>query len=376
MSTESPLDRLTKRLEKRNDQPVERQPRANSYSVMVVDDEQQNVEALERLLRDRYQVRVFTEPEAAESALRKGEVSPDLVITDQRMPKMSGVDLLEKVRELKPHCMRLILTGYTEKTDLVSAINRGQAYRYLTKPWKADELMQTIEQALDHYQLLLDRTELADRLQASNIKLADANQQLEQLIQQRTLALRQVSEELRLMHDQLAKLAVVDPLTGLHNHRFFQEHMAKELRRCLRYGQPMSLILADLDHFRQYNELNGHQSGDQTLKVVSDLFKAGIREPDMIARYGGEELVILLPHTGAAGAETTAQRLRKAIESHPFPGAERLPGGKLTASFGIAGVEPGAKEMGSEPSPSEVMSRADKALAKSKQEGRNRVTVA
>lgn len=156
--------------------------------------------------------------------------------------------------------------------------------------------------------------------------------------------------------------ANTDGLTELNNHRAFQETLANELQRALRYKAPLSVLLLDVDKFKQYNDTYGHPAGDQVLKQVAAILSAGARNTDFVARYGGEEFVLILPNTESTGALELAERLRKDVETRK--GFER----DVTISFGVATL---SKEAMSAP---ELITQADKALYASKHAGRNRVT--
>ncbi|MBI5599771.1 MAG: diguanylate cyclase [Deltaproteobacteria bacterium] len=165
----------------------------------------------------------------------------------------------------------------------------------------------------------------------------------------------------------LKDLATTDGLTGLYNHRHFKNELEKEIKRAKRYNRSMSLVMADIDHFKSYNDTHGHPKGDVILKMVAELFRRNRREVDIAARYGGEEFIIILPETGAEAAFFVAEGIRGAIEEHPFPMQETQPGGNLTASFGVATFPEDGDDAES------LMAAVDKRLYMAKAEGRNRV---
>ena len=144
----SRLERLQNRLKKREaDQKASESPSGTRFKVVIVDDEQPNLDALVRALNRFYEVTAFKNPEDALEHIVNGRC-PDLIITDQRMPEMSGVDLLCEVGKAHPHCVGFILSGFTERADLLGAINRAPVVGYVTKPWKVDELKESVEQAI------------------------------------------------------------------------------------------------------------------------------------------------------------------------------------------------------------------------------------
>ncbi len=161
---------------------------------------------------------------------------------------------------------------------------------------------------------------------------------------------------------RLDALATMDGLTGVKNRRAFGEKLTEEIIRSLRYKTPLSLVLLDVDKFKQYNDTFGHLGGDEVLKTVARLLREQARTTDFVARYGGEEFTLVLPNTDAEGAVIMAERLRVVIESAPWP--ERA----VTASFGAATL---SSLINSE---TELIGAADRALYASKESGRNQVT--
>jgi len=167
---------------------------------------------------------------------------------------------------------------------------------------------------------------------------------------------------------RLEQLAQTDPLTQLLNRRALTERIAAEMERTLRYDSTMALLMIDLDHFKRVNDTYGHLVGDDVLRDVAPLLSDTIRTADIVARYGGEEFLVFLPETDDAGAESFADRIRRAIETHPFA-SDSLPEPlRLTASIGVA-VYPAARIESVE----DLFARADAALYRAKADGRNRV---
>jgi diguanylate cyclase (GGDEF)-like protein/PAS domain S-box-containing protein len=161
---------------------------------------------------------------------------------------------------------------------------------------------------------------------------------------------------------QLEALATIDGLTGAKNRRAFDQQLEMEYRRSLRYNTPLSLMLLDVDKFKQFNDSFGHLAGDEVLKEVAQILMQNVRVIDFVARYGGEEFVVLLPNTGAEGAMILADRLREKIARKPWEQRD------VTASFGVATLNADIKEG------SELTGWADRALYISKENGRNRCT--
>jgi two-component system cell cycle response regulator len=167
---------------------------------------------------------------------------------------------------------------------------------------------------------------------------------------------------------RLEQLAQTDPLTQLLNRRALTERITAEMERALRYDSALSLLMVDLDHFKNVNDTYGHLVGDDVLRDLAQLLNGTIRGSDVVARYGGEEFLVLLPESDEAGAETFADRIRVAVEQHEFGVRAGQPSLKLTASIGVA-TFPAARIESVE----DLLARADAALYRAKADGRNKV---
>ncbi|MEF8982865.1 sensor domain-containing diguanylate cyclase [Thiohalorhabdus sp.] len=167
--------------------------------------------------------------------------------------------------------------------------------------------------------------------------------------------------ERKALEAELIQRATTDPLTGIPNRQHFERHLEREVAQADRTGRMLALIMADLDHFKAVNDGNGHEVGDAVLREAVSVIGPWLRGSDLIARWGGEEFMVLAPETGAEGAGELAERLRQALETHDFPGV-----GAMTASFGVAEYAPGEN-------PGSLVRRVDAALYRAKWEGRNRV---
>jgi diguanylate cyclase (GGDEF)-like protein/PAS domain S-box-containing protein len=167
---------------------------------------------------------------------------------------------------------------------------------------------------------------------------------------------------------ELERLALMDPLTGLANRRKFMERFRLEAERQDRHGQPLSLLVVDVDHFKGVNDQFGHLTGDLCLKCIADLLALGVRKIDLVARFGGEEFLILLPETGPAGATIVAEKLRMAIESLNVPLESRFEPLSVTVSIGVA-----TRHSSQSLSFDDLMAIADQGLYQAKRGGRNRV---
>ncbi len=212
--------------------------------------------------------------------------------------------------------------------------------------------------------------DITDRQRAEQAVL-EYQQHLEEMVAARTaefdLANKELADRNKQMHELNAQMyltAMTDPLTGLHNRRGMTEALNSEALRSNRSGRAFSLILADIDHFKDFNDHHGHECGDLVLRHVSNVFRGAVREVDQIARWGGEEFLLLVPETGVEGALGLAERLRRAVaESHMLWQREEV---KVTVTVGVA------EHVGSG-NAERTISQADEALYRGKEEGRNRV---
>lgn len=197
------------------------------------------------------------------------------------------------------------------------------------------------------------------RFLVSQNALVHLNEQLEAKILQRTLELEEANK-------RLAELSVTDGLTGIANRRKFDAVLAEEWTRAVRAGSTLALVMLDIDHFKKYNDHYGHQQGDDCLKRVAEVLRAGARrQGDLATRYGGEEFCMILPDTCLDGAFEIAERLRREVEELNMP-HEQSDFGRVTVSLGVGASTPGKGQ-----GPAELLRLADASLYRAKSEGRN-----
>ncbi len=337
--------------------------------VLAVDDEPFNLDLLERSLRRRFDVLTAGSGEQALDILR---TSPErdriaIILCDYRMPGMSGPELLAESVRTHPDARRVIVTGYADSDSVISAINNGRIHYLVTKPWKHQELSQLLDQLRHAWELERENRRLLIDLGEANEELRARERLLSRNLDERGKDLDSAARELERVGRELEVMAFKDGLTGLYNHRAFQERLAEEASRARRYGQPLSLIYGDIDQFTRHNRELGYQIGDEILRRIADLIRATdsparVRTSDVVARFGGEEFCVLLPETDKLGAQTKAERLREAICMAAFPG-----GTPVTMSLGVACFPADGRDG------DEVLRAAEAAMQAAKRGGRNRV---
>jgi diguanylate cyclase (GGDEF)-like protein len=294
--------------------------------ILVVEDEVAVRQLLVDILRtDGYEVSEAGDGLEALGVLKRERF--DVVLTDLVMPHMDGLTFLKTARQLGHHTAYIVMTAYSSWDSAVDAMKLGAA-DYLPKPC--------------HLELL-------------------------RLVVARTLGKRRLEERAR-QAELYEKLAHTDGLTDLYNYRFFHQLLTIEMSRAQRFQRPLSLIMLDVDHFKTYNDVYGHPAGDRALRQIAALLQRSSRRYDLVARYGGDEFVIILPETRKGTAAEVAERIRAAVEQRDTTDGDMVPGGRLTTSLGIASFPEDALDT------AELIRKADRALYQAKAGGRNRVS--
>ena len=264
---------------------------------------------------------------SAEEALEKLKIDTvQVVITDIMLPGMGGLELTKLIKQ-DYNSDVIVMTGYSGDFSYEEAINIG-ASDFVIKPVRLEELLLRLKRVLKERELTRERVRMMEKLQ---------------------------------------KLAITDGLTKLHNSRSFYSQLEVEVDRYNRYKHPLSLLLLDIDHFKQYNDNYGHLEGDRVLVKISQMIKSCLRKLDTAYRYGGEEFTVILPETVCDEALLVAERIRSVIQAEKF---EPLPDKEVSITISIGVTQYIPKEQ-----LSTFIQRADKAMYLSKQNGRNQVTV-
>lgn len=332
---------------------------ADRCSLLVVDDEAYLLPTFTGLLGSTYEVLTASSADQAEAILRARDI--DILLTDQRMPQRTGVELLRWASEHCPKTVRVLMTGYSELDEAVSAINQGQVYLYLTKPFRTPDLLQALRSAADKRRLEQGRDELLAQLQA-------LNRELEQRVADRTKELREANQLLQQRQRELEQLALTDGLTGLYNRRAMDDLLRFELKRLARYPGGLAVGYVDVDHFKDVNTRYLHTGGDQVLKGLAGILTSCVREVDSVGRIGGEEFLVLARETNLDGALVLAERIRSAVESTPLTyNGQPI---RITVSTGFAVADaPGPEDAEA------LLKLAAEALGYAKATGRNRSEV-
>jgi diguanylate cyclase (GGDEF)-like protein len=334
--------------------------------IVCVDDDLNSLRALSRVLGSRFIVLLAS---SGLEALDHLQNNPDVacVLADLRMPGLPGAQLLARVAELRPQCRRAVVTGYPESEELIKAINDGHLHYVITKPWKLQDLVQVVDQLVRTFRLERDNARLVGELRLANHQLREHERVLVAQLESRGREISAATERLTQMGIELDALTLRDGLTGLYTHRAFQERLREECARALRYAQPMSLMIADIDGFATVNYDLGYQVGDEILRRIAAVLQEDespdrVRGSDVVARYSGEEFVLLMPETDKAIALTKAARLRDAVAVADVPG-----GRSMSISIGVASLPDDAAD------PEGLLTAAEAALRGAKRGGPGRV---
>jgi two-component system, cell cycle response regulator len=287
--------------------------------ILIIDDSQNIHALLQARLKDEPVVLHFANG-GDEGLLKAQNVIPDLILLDVDMPDPNGFEVCRRLKlsELLHGIPVIFLSGASSTEEKIRGLELG-AIDYITKPFDPAELRARVRAAL----------------------------------------------RMKFMIDLLAKKAQIDALTGLWNRRYFDQRLDAEISLANRARRSLAVIMLDLDHFKSVNDQYGHPMGDEVLRRVGHLLVESVRTEDIICRYGGEEVAVIIPNASSGAAEL-AERLRRRIESEKF-----IFGGipsKVSASFGVA-CRTGMID-------ASIVQAADEALYQAKQGGRNRVAVA
>jgi two-component system cell cycle response regulator len=296
--------------------------------VLIVDDDPLQCSHLAQIMKE-WEAEPFTAQSLADALRLHKEARPDLVLLDVMMPHVDGYKLAQMFKRAATFVPIILLTALEDIDSKRRGLSAG-ADEFLTKPVNALEL---------------------------------------QIRMSSMLRIKRLADELERVNKELAELATIDPLTQVANRRAVEQRLAHEFQRAQRYKHPFTVILVDIDHFKSVNDKYGHPVGDKVLIEVAAAIRQSTRNTDMVARFGGEEFIVLAPETTAAAGGLVAERIRQSISHTTSTKSDQgLP--TVTASLGVASTE---LALATE---TELVARADQSLYRAKHEGRNRVVVA
>ncbi len=293
--------------------------------ILIVDDDIAIRDSMNEFVEiSGFQSTMAASAEDALAILEKEKV--DVVITDIMLPGMDGLELTDQIKN-KYDVDVIVMTGYSGDYSYEEAVSKG-ASDFVFKPVRFEELMLRLRRVLKERRLAQERVHMLEKLK---------------------------------------HLSITDGLTNLFNSRHFYNQLKIEIDRTCRYQRPLSLLLLDIDQFKEYNDSHGHLEGDKILVRLGQVIKSCLRKMDSAYRYGGEEFTVILPETEGEEAATVAERIRAAVEGEKFKPADSERVVKITISIGVT-------EYHRREETPVFVQRADKAMYLSKQSGRNRVS--
>ena len=302
--------------------------KSKKITILVVDDEPVARDTIAELLVEAG-YRVLSAP-GGRNALEilEQQTGIDLIVSDLMMPQIDGIALTKEIRGMGLNIPIIVITGFATIELAVETMKAGAA-DFITRPFNNEQIKITIKKVLE-----------TKRLQ----KLAGEREFYKQL-------------------------SNCDEMTGLANYRSCQETLENETERAKRYGRLLSIMMIDIDDFKCCNDTYGHLAGDAAMMQIAGLIKKQTRTSDFVARYGGEEFMVILPETTIEEASFVAERIREAIEQHPFVSEECTPIASLSVTIGLSSLPDRASTK------KDLIRTADIALYKGKASGKNKVVV-
>lgn len=288
--------------------------------LICVDDESHMLDTVERVLRQRFQIRKFCDPARALEFLKAHSRDISVIISDFRMPQKDGITFLDESKKMAPNAARILMSGQVEIGDMEIAINQATIHKFVSKPWKQDEFIMHVMGGLRYHKTLEEK-------------------------------------------DKFQKLSITDPITQLTNHRYFQEKLRLEWDKHTQRKDQLSLAIVDIDYFKRLNDQYGHPEGDNILSLVSQRMVSSLPSFATLSRYGGEEFGLILPNCDKEKANEISELLRKSVCDNPIADHQ------ITVSVGVSTSPEFANSV------DELILGADQALYQAKRLGRNQTVV-
>lgn len=318
--------------------------------VIFLDTEQNIIDSLRPILeKEGYAPLSANDPEEAMRLCQ--EFKPKVLLPDisKARTRRELVEFIERFRKSKGENIGVVLLTDSSAPECEEL--RG--IRYVREPFIADDIICAIKE-VEQIVLLKDERDMFLE------QVSEYAKGLERMVQEQT-------KELTVTNERLRELSITDDLTGAYNRRYFFERLEQEINQTIRYGHSLSVMIMDLDNFKNINDCMGHMVGDDVLREFTSLLKRKLRKGETLARYGGEEFAVILPHVKGREALKAAEAVRKTVEFAEFSCSYE--GITVTVSIGVAELDSEIKD------PEELIARADKALYEAKKQGKNKAFI-
>lgn len=307
--------------------------KGKKYTIMIVDDEEAHLSSMESLLSEDYNIITARDGQEALDMIKdmKHPENISIIISDQRMPRLTGIELFEKLLSILPKTIRIILTGYLDIPVIIDAVNKSQIYQFMQKPFEPEDLKLRIKSAIEAF-------ENEKKLDEYQLTLEERNKELERK-----------NKELEEAKRKLEESSLIDPLTGLRNRFYIQKFIHSEISRIQRYYESnlkafsklgysqndLVCLILDPDDLKSINDAFGYGVGDRVFKKLAEILEKECQQSDILVRWSGDEFLIAICNTDRNQAYKKAEHLRQAVEKHQFDLGQGKKY-KLTCSIGFA----------------------------------------
>jgi diguanylate cyclase (GGDEF)-like protein len=318
-------------------------PSLNAYDILFIEDDPIIRSNYSKELKVHFK-NVYEAPDAFKGYELYQEKKPHIMIVDINLPKMSGLELLKKIRKTDQNTKAIVLTAHTNKEFMLQAASL-KLNEYLVKPVNRHDFRQALEKSVQE-------------IESFNIVSVTQDTCSDCLKNKIEKHIQELKEE----NEKLLELCVRDKLTGLFNRVKLDEVLEKQIQMAKRYKTTFSMILMDVDFFKSVNDCYGHKVGDDVLRELSSLLMKNIRKTDALGRWGGEEFMLLCPQSNEQQTKDLACKMKEKVANHHFKSIDR----KITLSIGVCQYK-------EKYTCEEMLMACDQALYQAKNEGRNKV---